>query len=334
MKKSYYRNVAIILGFDVLLLAFSWYFAHLLRFNFIIPESSLDSFKSILPFVIVIKLIVFYFCDLYRGMWRYTSIVDLLNIIKATTAGALIIVLFILFRYRFIGYSRSIFLIDWFLTVIFIAGFRLSVRLFFERFSGQQPTPTEFLTLFRIASKKGKESKNLLIIGAGDCGEKIYREIRDNASLQYQVVGFLDDSRQKIGRTIHGIPVLSSIDDIDAAVKWGDNKIFFFKGAQYLRYDMKTNRVDDGYPKPIARNWIGLWDSDIDAAVNWGKTVYFFKGNEYIRYSKKRNAIEPGYPKLIDTGWPKLWGTSRQPWERPYTPSYTPSGDVQWQTYE
>ena len=110
-------------------------------------------------------------------------------------------------------------MIDWFLTIIFIATFRLGVRLFYERYSLQRPSPSDFLTFFRQSAKVVKESKNLIIIGAGDCGERIYREIRDNASLQYRIVGFLDDSPDKIDRTIHGIPVLSRIDDIDAAAK-------------------------------------------------------------------------------------------------------------------
>jgi FlaA1/EpsC-like NDP-sugar epimerase len=147
-------------------------------------------------------------------MWRYSSIADLLNIIKASTVATLLIVSLILFKSRFIGHSRSVFLIDWCLTILFICGFRLSVRLFFEYFSKEQPAPTDFLSAFKLLAKRKRDGKNLIIIGAGDCGEKIYREIHDNASLQYNVVGFLDDSQNKIGRTIHGIPVLGRIDDI------------------------------------------------------------------------------------------------------------------------
>jgi FlaA1/EpsC-like NDP-sugar epimerase len=59
----------------------------------------------------------------------------------------------------------------------------------------------------------------LLIIGAGDCGEKILREIRDNASLKFKAVGFLDDNRNKIGRKIHGVPVLGLVSEISSAIK-------------------------------------------------------------------------------------------------------------------
>ena len=75
------------------------------------------------------------------------------------------------------------------------------------------------MSLFKILAKKRAGSTNLLIIGAGDCGEKILREIKDNARLQYNVVGFLDDNPKKVGMKIHGVPVLSDIDDIELAAR-------------------------------------------------------------------------------------------------------------------
>lgn len=217
--RIFYKNFLIIIVADVLLLAIAFIGAHLIRFEFNIPLSFLSSLKGMLPWILLVKLSCFYFFGLYRGMWRYTSISDLLNVIKATSVSTLLIVAFILFKYRFIGYSRSVFLIDWSLTILLVAGFRLSVRLFFDRFSQEKPSPTDFLSIFRSISKKNTGDKNLIIIGAGDCGEKIYREIRDNTTLPYNVVGFLDDDIRKIGRTIHGIPVLGSIDDSISAAK-------------------------------------------------------------------------------------------------------------------
>jgi len=199
---------------DALLLAAAFIVAHLIRFEFNIPLSFLSLLKQMLPWVLLAKLSCFYFLGLYRGMWRYTSIADLLNVIKATIVSTLLILAFILFKSGFIGYSRSVFLIDFLLTILFIAGFRISVRLFYDRYSKETPTPTDFLSIFKLLSNRKKDSKNLIIIGAGNCGEKIYREIYDNSALKYNIVGFLDDSRSKIGRTIHGVPVLGRIDDI------------------------------------------------------------------------------------------------------------------------
>ncbi len=113
--RRFHKNFWVILVMDVLLLAGVWYASYLIRFDFEIPKKSLISFKKVLPFMILVKVISFYFFDLYRGMWRYTSIADLLNIIKATTVSSLLLISFVLFMTRFIRFSRSIFIIDWFL---------------------------------------------------------------------------------------------------------------------------------------------------------------------------------------------------------------------------
>ena len=213
------KNFLIIFVADLLLLTAALYTALLIRFEFSIPAYFMASFLQMLPYALLTKVACFYFFDLYRGMWRYTSISDLLNIFKATTASSLLIVAFIAFKTRFIGYSRSVLLIDWFLTILFIAGLRLVVRLFFESYSSDESGQRTRPSLVGMLSRKRKNAKKLLIIGAGDCGEKIFREIQNNTSLPYQTVGFLDDNRNKIGRKIHGVPVLGLISEIGAAVK-------------------------------------------------------------------------------------------------------------------
>jgi FlaA1/EpsC-like NDP-sugar epimerase len=118
-----------------------------------------------------------------------------------------------------VGFSRSIFLIDGCLTILFVSGFRLVVRIYFET-TGTGTSWVKTLRSFIIPLKrKIPGTRNLLVIGAGDCGEKIFREIKDNARLQYNVVGFLDDDAAKVGMKIHGIPVLSKIDNIAAVAK-------------------------------------------------------------------------------------------------------------------
>jgi FlaA1/EpsC-like NDP-sugar epimerase len=152
--RIFYKTVLIIFLADVLLLAAALIGAHLIRFEFDIPVYFMATLKRMLPWVLLAKLSCFYFFGLYRGMWRYTSIADLLNVIKASMVSTLLIVSFILFKSRFIGYSRSVFLIDLCLTILFIAGFRLCVRLFFEHISKETPTPADFLSMFRLGSRK------------------------------------------------------------------------------------------------------------------------------------------------------------------------------------
>ena len=85
--KPLYKNFTIILAADLFLLTGALYAAHLIRFDFDVPPYFLASFYRMLPYVLIAKIACFYYFDLYRGMWRYTSIADMLNIIKASTLG-------------------------------------------------------------------------------------------------------------------------------------------------------------------------------------------------------------------------------------------------------
>jgi FlaA1/EpsC-like NDP-sugar epimerase len=208
------KRLLLIIGSDFIIWTTVWLFAFLIRFDFDIPELRFNQWKQLLPYIIIVKLIIYFLFDLYRGMWRYTSISDLFNIIKASTFSSLLIVFLIVFRTRFVGYPRSVFIIDWCLTVLLISGFRLGIRLYFEVIKEQKTWDIVSRTLFGSLRKKAPDCKNLLIIGAGDCGEKIYREIRDNTLLRYNVVGFLDDDKGKRGMKIHAIPVVGQIEDI------------------------------------------------------------------------------------------------------------------------
>jgi FlaA1/EpsC-like NDP-sugar epimerase len=217
--KLFYKNFFVIVGIDVLLLAGSLYFAHLVRFDFNVPHQSLRLLYWMLPFVLVIKIVSFFYFDLYRGMWRFTSIADLFNIIKASSLSSLLIICFILFGpHRFVGFPRSVFVIDWCLTILLIAGFRLAIRVYFVHISENDSLPEAVRTFWELLTRKQTAKINLLIVGAGNCGEKLYREIRDNAALKYNVVGFIDDDPSKIGRKIHGVPVLGPIKNIENAV--------------------------------------------------------------------------------------------------------------------
>lgn len=219
ISKIFHKNFFLILIIDTLLLIIAMYAALLTRLDFTILPREFARITSILPYIIVCKLICFFYFDLYRGMWRYTSISDLFNIIKASIVSTLIVVSVILFGTRFKGYSRSIFLIDWCFTVLFITGFRLCIRIYFVHFKEKNTDRSAAETFWDLLRKRQPDYKNLLIIGAGDCGEQMYREIRDNPRLKLNVVGYLDDDPQKIGRLLHGIPILGKVIDISLALK-------------------------------------------------------------------------------------------------------------------
>ncbi len=199
------RNFYFMILADSLLVAASYLSAYGLRFEGAIPPEEWDNIKSTLPWIIPVKIGVFFFFNLYRGMWRYTSLLDLVNVIKASTGSTALIMLGILLSTHFIGFARSVFIIDWGVTVLFIGGARMIVRIVMTE-------QIDTLLRFRLPSKD-PTSKKLLIIGAGSGGEKVLREIRDNPGVDLEPVGFLDDAREKHGKMIHGIPVLGMIED-------------------------------------------------------------------------------------------------------------------------
>jgi FlaA1/EpsC-like NDP-sugar epimerase len=214
MTRSFHRNFILVLATDILAVALSWYFSHLLRFNFDIPQAQFQTLIRLLPLIVGIKILTFLLSDLYQGMWRYTSLMDLSNIIKAGSLGSVIVVLMTLFVHGFSGVSRAVFIIDWFLTFLLISGSRLAIRMYFWLGAGDESTSLNWKRFIPFFERKTRTVKRLLIVGAGDYGEKIYREIRDNPRLGYQVVGFIDDDPEKIDLKIHGISVLGNTGDI------------------------------------------------------------------------------------------------------------------------
>lgn len=190
---------------DAVLVAVAYVLAFLLRFEGVIPPENIDGFYKVLYYVVPLKLIFFLFFDLYKGMWRYTSLVDLINVLKACFFSTLAIAVILLIGYHFQGYSRSVFIIDLFLAIFLIGGLRIGVRLFM---SGTMPTFWSFLRY------RDPSLKKLVIVGAGAAGEKVLREMRDNQVLKMEPVGFLDDDRSKHGKSIHGVPVVGAINEL------------------------------------------------------------------------------------------------------------------------
>ena len=208
------------MALDLILLSVSFYLAHLIRYDLLDAQQRFShSFLPILPWLLGVKIFCFYFFDLYKGMWRYTSFNDLINIFKAASISSLIIIILVLYVTRFENISRSVFVVDWCLTVLSIAALRLIVRLCFEEFTEKvtyQDLKNAFLRIFRKNAGKGKGT---LILGAGDYGRKICREFNENPSIQSYVIGFLDDDPAKINRKIHGVPILNVIDHLEQTVE-------------------------------------------------------------------------------------------------------------------
>ena len=190
-------------------------FAHLLSYFIRFDGSEMggipyERFLGVLPLLLVIKLPIFYYCGLYRGMWRYTSFSDLFNIAKASATSSLVLVMVVLYVTRFEGFSRSVFVLDGVLSFLFICMHRGTIRYFFEN--------TELLS--DLFSRNSKENKTrLLLIGAGSAAEKVIREIKNNSDVKYTVVGMVDDDFSKQGLRIHDIPIVGTIAELNNCIK-------------------------------------------------------------------------------------------------------------------
>jgi len=187
---------------DLVLVAVAYFSAYLIRFESGLAGGTLDLFIQTFPLIIIIKFSVFYYFGLYQTVWRHVGVRDFVNIAKAVFVSSLVIVAIILMYSRFKNFSRAVFVVDGMLTLILITGSHFFMRILREYF---ETLPAG--------------GKRVLIIGAGDAGEMVLREIRNNPVLKYHVVGFLDDDTFKQKRKIHGVQVLGRIEDIGSVAQ-------------------------------------------------------------------------------------------------------------------
>jgi UDP-GlcNAc:undecaprenyl-phosphate GlcNAc-1-phosphate transferase len=150
-----------------------------------------------LPIVLAATYGSFFLFGIYRGLWRYTGLEDLVRISKGVTCAALLSMAGLVFFYRFDGYSRIVLIVYSLLLLLGMAGSRLSFRLF-----------------GLAVARTRKEKIPVLVYGAGDGGEVVVRECRKNSQVAYQPIGFLDDDPRKEGRTVAGLHVLGGAEKL------------------------------------------------------------------------------------------------------------------------
>ena len=202
------RNRYLLVG-DVFLSLISVLASYMIRLELIaIFPTYQVSLLWMLGIVVIVKPIVFYFFGIYRRLWRYASIRELVLIIMAVTTASMIVsaIMIILFATgMFVGFPRSVLIIDWLLSILFVGGLRFIFRLVAETSS----------TAANGAKKNKHHKKDVLVIGAGDAGVIFVRELQKNPQLNMNPIGFLDDDPAKQKSEIHGIKVLAPLSQID-----------------------------------------------------------------------------------------------------------------------
>lgn len=198
---AYLSTRAAIFLIDTLFIPLAWVGAYWLRFNMsMIPEDYWDKALLALPYVMVVQVAVYLGFGLYRGDWRYSSLADLLRIIKAVviTCASILIVLWM--GTRMDGIPRSVIPLYGLLLIGLLGGVRFGFRSFKER------------------KNLPGSGKRVLIIGAGQAGESVARDLLRSHDNHYHPVVFVDDNPAKVGCDIHGIRVVGNCQQIPQIV--------------------------------------------------------------------------------------------------------------------
>jgi FlaA1/EpsC-like NDP-sugar epimerase len=173
------------------------YTAFLLRFDGHVPPTERALWLYTLPLLLACRAVCFFGFRMYQGLWRYTSIWDLRNLVGAALLGSVVFWGAIHGVMGATRYPRSVYVVDTLLLIVTLSTIRLSRRVYSE-LSG---------------SHRGKR---VLVFGAGNAGELIVRDMKGNREYGYQPIGFVDDDIAKVGRRIHGVQVLGTRQDLKA----------------------------------------------------------------------------------------------------------------------
>jgi UDP-GlcNAc:undecaprenyl-phosphate GlcNAc-1-phosphate transferase len=185
---------------DFFLIAIAYYLAFFTHYGFTLNAAALEIYRQSLPVAWVGAFLSYYAFGVYRGVWRYLGVDDLMRFLTATVGAVVITAVGVLIQFSEEGYSSVVSLL--FAIYLFLALMASrSSFLILDRLSGQQMKST---------------SQRVLVYGEGDAGETVLRWILTNTQLGYQPVGIIADNPYLVGRQIHGVEVLGSLDQIHA----------------------------------------------------------------------------------------------------------------------
>jgi FlaA1/EpsC-like NDP-sugar epimerase len=194
---------------DACLIALAWYLAFALRFDFEIPDRYSDLLRQTILIVVGLKIAVFVASGFYNHWWRYVSVRDMWSIVRGVVLASILVfvVIYLVEPVENLRLPRSVFVTDLLLMLALVTGVRLLARTLMER-PGR-----------RSLVARGKE---VLVIGAGDAGQLILREMQKNPALGYTPIGLVDDDSRKHGLRVHGVRVLGATKQLAAIL--ADNR--------------------------------------------------------------------------------------------------------------
>jgi len=200
MKNLLKKRRPLIIVANIVFVVLALWLAFVVRFDFNLSDANLRAFWRLLPAVLVIKMLIFWRYRLFSGWWRYVSMADLIVIFKVVVFSSAGVIAYAVFVYRLEFIPRSILVLDGVFCFLLVSGARFIIRALREHYY-----PMVIST---------HAIKRLLIVGAGDAGQMIARELRLNNKLQSKAVGFVDDDQSKQREKFQGVPVLGQCLDI------------------------------------------------------------------------------------------------------------------------
>lgn len=206
--RTYLLRNRYVLCADVIAIGVAAWLAFSLRFGwFFLPTRA--EFVTFVVVAIVLKTFTFYKFGLYQRYWQYASVWDLLAVLLANAVASIafaLVMLGIRVMEWIPGLSRSVMPLDWLLTVALTTGVRTSVRVLAETMGSRRPA-------------SDARVRRVLIVGAGDAGALVAREMQKNPQLGMTPVAFLDDEPSKLQKRIYGVPVLGRLSDLGNAIE-------------------------------------------------------------------------------------------------------------------
>jgi len=185
---------------DLLIVTLSLYLSFLVHFDFNFQVPYAELLREVLLFFVVLKIGFLVIFRIYKITWRYVGVADLLSIVLAVVVAEMALLILSLpnsfFQLPITGIGKRVFLVDGFFTLALVSGLRISKKLYLE------------VIRERGAGRKGKRT---LIIGAGNTGEMLVRDMARNGFTDFCPIGFLDDDRTKAGTSMHGVRVLGNL---------------------------------------------------------------------------------------------------------------------------
>jgi UDP-GlcNAc:undecaprenyl-phosphate GlcNAc-1-phosphate transferase len=222
---------------DLVLISACYYFAYRLRFEGESLQTFLPYFTASLPVVMGVKLASLYVSGLYQRSWETFGLRDLTAVLRGVGLGSILSVLAAAYFYRFEGFSRLVFILDFMLLTAAVTATRASFR-----------------TMNLVAATRSKRARRVLVYGAGAFGQLLVREMRANPDWNLNPVAFIDDNPGKARKWIVGVPVRGGLADLERTLSEYDaDEVILSSPAIDADVERQIRRICNFHSKAVRR---------------------------------------------------------------------------------